>query len=208
MKNRCICPVTTVSTGGSSDIEAFDIEETSRGVKLRIGTTPFALPLHGTQNAGNILLAVAVAEHLGVQRNVISNRLARFHPLTGTFSVEDHSGVTVLNDTHNCSPESASAAIRWAQSQPATQKILLTSGIIEQGQETMRVHKDLGSQSAQVFDRVIFTNKKFAQIFEQGYGKKVEVYSQDISPIPAGSLLVALGRVPKLAMEKLLPHAQ
>ncbi len=207
MKSICPCPMTTVSTGGSSDMEALDIEETSRGIKLRIGTTAFTLPLHGTQNAGNILLAVAVAEHLGVQRNVISNRLARFHPLAGTFSVEEKNRVTILNDTHNCSPESASAAIRWAESQPAAQKILLTSGIIEQGRETVRVHRDLGAQSAQIFDRVIFTNKKFAQIFEQGYGKKVEMYSKNSIPVGTGTLLVALGRVPQSAIEKLLPHS-
>jgi UDP-N-acetylmuramyl pentapeptide synthase len=207
MRDQCTCPITTISTGGNSDIEAFDIEETSRGIRLRIGTTPFALPLHGTQNTGNILLAVATCEHLGLQRNVIANRLARFCPLPGTFSVEERNGVTVLNDTHNCSPESASAAIHWADAQPASEKILLTSGVIEQGRETVHVHRNLGAQSAQIFNRVIFTNKKFAQIFEQGYGKKVEMYSKYSQPLHAGMLLVALGRVPKSAVEKLLPSS-
>ncbi len=205
MRSQCTCPVTTVSTGGVSDLEAFDIEETAHGIQLRIGTTPLTLPLHGTQNAGNILLAVAVSEHLGLKRNVIANRLARFRPLPGTFTVDNHQGVTVLNDTHNCSPESASAAIRWADAQPASEKILLTSGIIEQGAETERVHKDLGSHSAQIFDRVLFTNKKFAQLFEQGYGKKVEIYSKSSQPVKRGTLLVALGRVSQSAIDHLLP---
>jgi UDP-N-acetylmuramoyl-tripeptide--D-alanyl-D-alanine ligase len=205
MRSRARCPVTLVSTGGSSDLEGFDIEETPRGLSMRIGTTKFSVPLHGTQNATNVLLAVAVAEALGVQRNVVANRLARFRPLSGTFSVEERRGVTILNDTHNCSPESASAAIRWAEHQPAAQKVLLTPGIIEQGRETLRVHRDLGVQSSTVFGRVLFTNKKFAQIFSQGYGKNVDVLSKNSAPVEPGALLVCLGRVSPSIIDRLLP---
>ncbi|MBM3227838.1 UDP-N-acetylmuramoyl-tripeptide--D-alanyl-D-alanine ligase [Candidatus Peribacteria bacterium] len=205
MRDRCSCPVTTVGTGGNGDLQAYDIEETSQGLRMRIGTTMFHVAMHGTQNASNILLAVAVAEHLGVQRNVVANRLARFKPLVGTFCVQSRDGVTVLDDTHNCSPESASAAVRWATVRDEREKVLLTSGIIEQGMESERVHRELGAQCAGTFRRVIFTNKRFAQIFEQGYGKTVEIYSDTIPRVPRGSLLVCLGRVPAKAVERMIP---
>lgn len=205
LKTRAHCPVTTVGTGGPSDCEAFDIEETARGIRFHVGETQFSLPLHGTHNVTNVLLAIAVAEHLKIPRAIIAERLSRFSPLPGTFSVEEKNGVTVLNDTHNCSPESAAAAIRWAESRHASQKILLTSGIIEQGKETLSVHHELGKQSVPVFQRVIFLNKKLAQFFSQGYGKNVELYSREITPVKSGSLLVCLGRMPKSAIERLLP---
>ncbi|MEK7563297.1 MAG: UDP-N-acetylmuramoyl-tripeptide--D-alanyl-D-alanine ligase [Patescibacteria group bacterium] len=207
LRTRARCPVTTVGTGGPSDCEAFDIEETPRGIRFRVGETPFSLPLHGTHNVTNVLLTIAVAEHLKIPHAVIAERLSRFAPLPGTFSVEERNGVTVLNDTHNCSPESAAAAIRWAESRPASQKILLTSGIIEQGKETLSVHRELGQQCVPVFPRVIFLNKKLAQFFAQGYGKNVEIYSKEITPVSAGSLLVCLGRMPKSTIERLLPHS-
>ena len=186
--------------------EAFDIEETPRGIRFRVGEAQFSLPLHGTHNVTNVLLTIAVAEHLKIPRAVIAERLSRFAPLPGTFSVEEKNGVTILNDTHNCSPESAAAAIRWAESQQAQEKILLTSGIIEQGKEALLVHRELGKQSVPVFPRVIFLNKKLAQFFAQGFGKNVEFYSKEISPVKPGALLVCLGRMPRSAIERLLPR--
>ncbi|OGJ61573.1 hypothetical protein A3C37_01405 [Candidatus Peribacteria bacterium RIFCSPHIGHO2_02_FULL_53_20] len=205
LRSHAACPVTTVSTGGTSDLEAFDIEETPHGIRFRVGENTFALPLHGTHNVTNVLLAIAVAEHLGVKRSVIAERLSRFSPLTGTFFLEEKFGVAILNDTHNCSPESAAAAIRWAESRHATQKVLLTSGIIEQGSATERVHRDLGKQCIPVFQRVIFLNKKFAQFFAQGYANNVELFSKEINPVKSGTLLVCLGRMPRSTIDRLLP---
>jgi UDP-N-acetylmuramoyl-tripeptide--D-alanyl-D-alanine ligase len=205
LQSTAPCPVTTVSTGGRSDLEAFDIEETARGIRFRAGNTVFSLPLHGTHNVCNVLLAIGVAEHLGVQREVIAERLTRFRPLQGTFSVEDARGVTVLNDTHNASPESASAAIQWAETQSATPKVLLLSGIIEQGQATESVHRELGVISTHVFDRAIILNKKFAQLFAQGCGKNVEILSSTTAGVSPGSLLVCIGRMPRSAIERMLP---
>lgn len=206
MQGLCRCPVTTVGTGGRSDLEALDSEETMDGLRLRIGETAVRLPLHGTQNIGNVLLAFAVAEHLGVPRSLIVERLSQFKALRGTFSLEKRRGVTIVNDTHNCSPESASAAVRWAVSRAADRKILLTSGIIEQGRHSERVHRDLGALCSGTFDRCIFLHKKFAQLFALGYGESVEVLRKDSERIPGGSLLVCLGRMPESAIDQLLPN--
>lgn len=206
LRAKARCPVTTVGTGGPSDCEAFEIEETPRGIRFRVGETSFSLPLHGTHNVTNVLLAIAVAEHCKIPRTVIAERLSRFSPLPGTFSVEEKHGVTILNDTHNCSPESAAAAIRWAESRQAQSKVLLTSGIIEQGNATEGVHRELGKQSVPVFPRVIFMNKKLAQLFALGYGKNVELFSKEIAPVESGTLLVCLGRMPRSAIERLLPQ--
>lgn len=205
LRAKTRCPVTTIGTGGPSDCEAFEIEETPRGIRFRVGETVFSLPLHGTHNVTNALLAIAVAEYRQISRAVIAERLSCFTPLTGTFSVEERNNVTILNDTHNCSPESAAAAIRWAGSRHATEKVLLTSGIIEQGKDTLSVHRDLGKQSVPVFQRVIFMNKRLAQFFAQGYGKNIEIYSKEIAPVTAGSLLICLGRMPRSAIERTLP---
>ena len=108
---RCRCPVTTVGTGGNADVPGLDIEETSGGVKFTSGGTAYETGLHGTHNVTNVLLAVAVAQHLGLSPQTIAKTLRTFSPPKRTFQVRQERGVTVLDDTYNSSPASMVAAV-------------------------------------------------------------------------------------------------
>lgn len=199
------CPVTLVGTGGHLDLEAFDIEETAGGIRFRIGDLPFTVPLHGTHNVTNVLLAVAAAEHVGAPIKESAAVLSSFAPLKNTFEVRQERGVTILDDTHNASPASFQAAIDWARSHPAEKKILLTSGIIELGEEEEKVHTKLGADSAPVFQEAIFTTKHSAHAFERGFARPVKILGKEHFRIPAGSLLVCIGLVPASVIRRVLP---
>jgi len=207
LRAKAACPVTTVGTGGPGDLEAFEIEETPRGIRFRVGETMFDLPLHGTHNVTNVLLAIAVAEHLGIERQDIAQKLRTFSPPKQTFEVRQQSGVTVLDDTHNASPASFRAAIDWARTQPAQKKILLSSGLIELGQAQDTTHTELGALASGVFDAAVFLDKKSAKYFEKGLKKNVEILSKNTQKVDAGSLLVCEGRMSPSTIQKLLPYA-
>jgi UDP-N-acetylmuramoyl-tripeptide--D-alanyl-D-alanine ligase len=201
------CPVTMVGTGGHADMEAFDIDETSHGLQFRIGDTACFVPMHGTHNITNILLAVAVAEHLGISRERIAERLRSYRPAQHTFSVREESGITILDDTHNTSPTSFKAAIAWAKIQPFEHKVLLTSGLMELGEEQDRAHAELGTLAAGIFHRVIFLNRKNARPFARGYGQSVELPRKGgkIPSVQQDTLLVCVGRMPEHVIQSLLP---
>jgi UDP-N-acetylmuramoyl-tripeptide--D-alanyl-D-alanine ligase len=206
LKGMSRCPIITVSTGEHADIEAFDIEETPTGIRFRIGITIFSVPLHGTHNVSNVLLAIAAAETLGMKRNEIARALLTFHPPEHTFAVRTlPQGVVLLDDSHNASPASFSAAITWAKSQPEEHRVLLTSGLIELGEEEDRVHAKLGTEAAGIFDRVIFTHARHARTFQQGFGKPVEIFGKSSPRLPSPSLLACIGRVPEETIRRLLP---
>lgn len=205
MTRFCACPVTVVGTGGSADLEAYDIEETPTGIRFSVGGLPFALPLHGTHNIANALLVVAASEFLGLERGEIARRVATFRPPHRTFEMRTERGVTILDDTHNASAESFKAAIAWAKTQPFERKILLTSGIIELGEEHERTHRELGGLAADVFDDVLFLDDRTAPFFAEGYGKPLSPLSKAPSPVPAGSLLVCIGRMAPSVIKRLLP---
>ncbi len=204
LAEKAACPVVTVGTGSHTDLVAHEIEEIPEGIRFRLDDQPYNVPLHGTHNVTNILLAIAVARELGMSKNVIINRLRSFKSPDQTFAVETRHGVTILNDTHNASVESFTAAINWAKEQPVENRILLTSGLIELGEEQDRAHTELGTLSASVFGRAIFTNKRSATAFGRGYGRQAEILSKTTAPIPRGSLLVCEGRVPQSAIERLI----
>ncbi|MBM3231116.1 UDP-N-acetylmuramoyl-tripeptide--D-alanyl-D-alanine ligase [Candidatus Peregrinibacteria bacterium] len=201
------CAVVRVSTGGHADVEAHDIEETSEGIRFTVDGHRFDVPLHGTHNVTNVLLAIAVAEHLGISREKCTQKLLSFQLPHSTFTVRTERGVTILDDTHNSSPASFRAAIAWAKSQPTQRKILLTPGIIELGEETDRIHTDLGAAARGIVHRVIFTGKRGREAFARGYGSPVEHRNGNTAPVTKDSLLLCIGRIPPPIIDSLLPPA-
>lgn len=206
MKSMCPCPVITIGTGGHADLEAFDIEETTSGIRFRVGDSMIEVPLYGTHNVTNVLLAMAAAEHVELTRAECLQALRTFTPLNHTFSVRTECGVLVLDDTHNASAASFRAAIEWAREQTNTPKVLLTPGLIELGEEHERTHVDLGSASSKIFDRVIFTQKHGRKPFAQGFDKEVELYDKNTTKIPHGALLVCAGRTSASSIQNILPQ--
>ncbi len=153
----------------------------------------------------NALLAIAVAEKLGMSLEAISQRLKKFHPPERTFRVRTERGVKILDDTYNASPDSFRAAIAWTQNQPQKEKILVFSGIIELGKEENEIHRSLGESAKGLFSKVYVTNKKYVRPLSQGLDEKVEYISDNPVQISTGGLLVCIGRMELSTIEKLLP---
>ncbi len=199
------CPVVIVGTGGQCDLEAFDIEETPRGIRFRARDTVFDVPLHGTHNVSNVLLAIAVGEHVNVAFPRMRELLLHFTPLSQTFSVREEAGVKILDDTHNSSSASLKAAIAWARTQPEEHKVLLAAGLIEMGEFQSPAEQELGAFATQVFDRIIVIDPQSARNFAAGGAKNIEEFSRSMPEVLSGSLLICAGRMSPATIRKILP---
>ncbi len=162
-------------------------------------------PLQGRHNDYNVSLAVAVAKHIGIKDGRIAELLETFKPQAHTFSVKTANGVTILDDTYNISPLSLGAALDWAAKQTERPRVLLTSGLQETGADENRYLTELGTKASKNVERVIFTDKHGAEIFAKAFGKPVEILSKDTARVEAGSLLLAVGRMPLSTVQRLLP---
>ena len=201
------CPVNTVGTGGHATYEAFEIQEGTNGVSFTVRGEKFFVPLQGTHQVTNVLLAVAVAEALNIPLAESSKRLKTFHGMPQTFEKkEGKSGQVVLDDTHNASPASFRAAIEWSRTYNAKTKILVTSGLLELGKEENAIHKELGMLCKGIFDEVVFLSKKCVRSFEHGYGKTVSRAPKKKFRMKFGEdmLIVCEGRMPESVVERLL----
>jgi len=201
------CPVHTVGTGGHAAYEAYDIQENAEGISFTVRGVPFRVPLHGTHQVTNVLLAAAVAEKLTIPLSESAKRLQGFTGLPQTFEMKTgKKGQVVLDDTHNASAASFRAAIEWARAHPAKTKILVTSGVIELGDAEGPVCQELGLRSREVFSDVIFLDKKCAQYFEQGFGRGVYVPRRGKFKVSVEKdmLFVCEGRMPDWIVPKLL----
>ncbi len=162
-------------------------------------------PLEGRHNAFNVSLAAAVARHLSIKDERIEELLQTFKPQAHTFSVTNKHGVLVLDDTYNISPLSLSAALDWAELVSKRPRVLLTSGLQETGADENRYLTELGRKASKNIERVIFTDKHGSDIFAKAFGKPIEVLSKDTERVAAGSVLLAVGRMPLSTVQRLLP---
>jgi UDP-N-acetylmuramoyl-tripeptide--D-alanyl-D-alanine ligase len=207
LMKRAACPVQTVGTGGHATYEAFDIQEGREGVSFTLRNESFSVPLTGTHQVTNVLLAVGAAEVLGVPIAESAKRLRTFKGPAQTFEKkEGKSGQIVLDDTHNTSPSSFRASVEWARMYNAKTKILVTAGLLELGKEECTIHQELGVLSRGIFDEVIFLSKKCVRSFEQGYGKTVKVVPKQKFKISLQKdmLIICEGRMAEGIVQKLL----
>ncbi len=217
LQTLCKCPMTVINPlpprGRSTPLpyplprgEGIEnTKEDANGIAFSFLEQDWHMPLNGAHNATNAALAIAVARSIGISDETIAERLRTFQPSAHTFSIREERGITLLDDTHNASPESFRAAIAWAKNQPHPNKVLLSPGIIEQGGNIQTIHRELGSLAKDVFADAFILNKKFAQYFEQGFGKPVTYHLKAESyNLKAGALLACVGRVPQNTIQQLL----
>ena len=153
-----------------------------------------------------ILLAIAAARELGMDLNTIAKYLRTFKPLARTFEVKEANGISILDDSYNASPDSFRAAMEWARSQPHDEKVLLTEGIIELGRYEAEIHEELAREAADVFTRATIGHPRFLKYFcDHGFGDRATLLSSTTQKVQPGGLLVCIGRVPRSAIEQMLP---
>lgn len=111
--------------------------------------------LLGEHNISNILLAVAVAYDLGVGLEDIKRAISKLTPPAHRLAIVPSSNsLTIIDDAYNASVEGVRAALDVI-SKFEGQKIIITPGLIELGQEEYKANFEFGKQMAEVADYVI-----------------------------------------------------
>ena len=113
--------------------------------QLEVGGHRLPLPLEGRHNARNALLALAVADQLGVS-SVSLNAMEMSVP-GGRNRRLVQGGLTLLDETYNASPEAVMAALALLSSQPGRRFAVLGT-MLELGAESLQLHCAVATQAA------------------------------------------------------------
>jgi len=98
--------------------------------------------LLGQQGAKISLAAAAAARLVGLDWEEISNALPKLEPAPGRLNLfEGQSGMTLIDDTYNASPEAVVAALDVLVSAPGDKKIAVLGGMNELGSYSPDAHK-------------------------------------------------------------------
>lgn len=111
--------------------------------------------LHNIQNAS---LAVAVGLHFGITPENIHQGLLNCRNTGMRLNmIETQSGLSVINDAYNASPDSMKAALQVLASVPAQRKIAVLSDMLEMGEEAENGHRLVGRYALESAVDFVFT---------------------------------------------------
>ncbi|MFM7313463.1 MAG: UDP-N-acetylmuramoyl-tripeptide--D-alanyl-D-alanine ligase [Cyanobium sp.] len=111
------------------------------------GRPPVTLPLAGRHNARNLLLALAVADALGVSPEALSDLHVQVPG--GRSRRLSLAGVQVLDETYNASPEAMLAALDLlADGAAAGRRFAVLGTMLELGEQGLALHRAVGEKAA------------------------------------------------------------
>ena len=193
------------------DITA-DLIGAVRNDRLLLDEASIPLPLDGRHNARNLLLALAVGSHLGVdpasaaqlQVNIPGGRNRRLQ----------QGGLTLLDETYNASPEAVLAALDLLADQPGRRFAVLGT-MLELGDRSVEFHQQVAARAAALkLDGVVLVDggdegQAMANV-ASGLDRLALVATPEAAAAPLGQWLqagdvVLLKASRGVALERLIP---
>ena len=117
------------------------------GDQLLIGADRLPLQLEGRHNARNLLLAVAVADQLGMSRKALQAMQVTVQG--GRNRRLQQGGLTLLDETYNASPEAVLAALELLAAQPGRRFAVLGT-MLELGDRSLELHQEVAARAVQL----------------------------------------------------------
>ena len=113
--------------------------------RITVDAVSLPLPLEGRHQARNLMLALAVAEELGLPAD-------RWQPLAvdlpgGRSRRLELAGVTVLDETYNASPEAVLAALDLLARQGSGRRYAVLGTMLELGERSVALHRQVAERA-------------------------------------------------------------
>lgn len=160
----------------SADYYAYDIEYDSKGTTFKVkkkgdaNEYVYQTCLLGKHNVYNILAAITLANHLGIEMNSLRTPIQRIEPVEHRLELKKQGNVTIIDDAFNSNPVGSKMALE-VLSLMAGKKIIITPGMIELGKKQYDLNREFGKQIAEVCDFVILVGEKQTIPIQDGLDK-------------------------------------
>ncbi|MCZ7540755.1 MAG: UDP-N-acetylmuramoyl-tripeptide--D-alanyl-D-alanine ligase [Anaerolineae bacterium] len=129
----------------------------------------FSAPLVGKHNVTNILLATAVARHLGMPLREIAVRAATLQSAEHRLQRKTlPGGITVIDDAYSANPVGARNALDVLALYREGRRVLITPGIVELGPLHAQENQTLGRLAARVCTDIVLVGAGQTRPIQQG----------------------------------------
>lgn len=128
--------------------------------------------LLGRHQIGPLAVCVAIAHNLGLTNKQIEEAIALSAPFEHRMQPRELGGGWIIDDTYNGNLEGILAGLELLKELKARRKIYVTPGLVDQGEETERVHKQIGKAIAHAHpDKVILMQNSVTKYIQTGLEK-------------------------------------
>lgn len=126
--------------------------------------------LLGLHHVGPLAAASDIASHMGLSPSAIQKGIANTKPFDHRLeSHTDENGVVTLDDSYNGNPDGVRAVIAFLASLANHRRFYVTPGLVEMGERTEAVHKEIGVQLARAgIENVVLIKNSVTGYIEQG----------------------------------------
>jgi UDP-N-acetylmuramoyl-tripeptide--D-alanyl-D-alanine ligase len=136
--------------------------------------------LLGLHQIGPLCAAVYIALNLGLSPKQIEEGITKTKPFSHRLERRDDSGgVITLDDSYNGNPDGVKAVIDFLASIESHRRWYVTPGLVEMGDKSEQIHKDIGRQLAEAnIEKVVLIKNSVTPWIEKGL--KENSYGGDI----------------------------
>ncbi len=100
--------------------------------------------LLGRHQVGPLAFVAALAHQLGLTKTQIKTGVAETRPFEHRMEPYQLGGAWVIDDTYNGNLDGIRAGTQLLKELPASRKIYVTPGLVDQGRETAKIHQEMG----------------------------------------------------------------
>jgi UDP-N-acetylmuramoyl-tripeptide--D-alanyl-D-alanine ligase len=131
----------------------------------------FETQLSGRHAISNILAGIAVAAIFGISARHLVDPVQSLVPTHMRGERLEHNGITILNDSYNSNPAAVRAMLDVLADTPARRRIAVLGEMLELGNATEPLHRDLGKYVAERGIDVLITIRGAARFMAEQAGK-------------------------------------
>lgn len=135
------------------------IDGTSFNMHTPRGITQMKIPLIGEHHVSNFLAATVVAMELGMKLSEIKQRANLLLPTPHRLEIRKQGSLTVIDNTYNTNPKAAQSSLKLLENYPASQKIIITPGLVELGKQSSKENQNLAKNAAKIVDQFIIVGQ-------------------------------------------------
>jgi len=162
---------------GCGDISITKIKTDLKGTELTINTSGITIRtktgLLGSHQVGPIAVASKIAKDLGMDIKNIANSIRNTKPFQHRLEpIEKGSDIIILDDTYNGNPNGVDAIIAFIKTINNRRKIYITPGLVEMGEQSEKIHEEIGDKLANAgIDKVVLIKNSATKFIENGLSK-------------------------------------
>lgn len=144
-------PATRYGREGELSVRSSKTNRSGTEAEIVVHATSFNIffPLFGAHNTENLLPGFWLAEQLGIDKELIRKRCATIPPVPHRLEPTlAQNQVLILDNGYNTSPHTAPRVLQTVKEIPGSNKIVITPGYVELGEEQYRYNVELGKEIA------------------------------------------------------------